>query len=137
MEWLSRFLGVHIHIRRILRKSEARFRNLLFSQLAWAGNLHLNVLALLLLLRLAGMDLSHEGSHPLVFVVVVHEHLSSLIIQAALCERVDQKTTDHFEDCSDVPGFRIPVSLQSIDANLAFERDIGVEDFGREVTYRS
>lgn len=134
LERLTRLLAIDLHI--VLGEGKAGLDHLLLHDLARAANLHLHVLADLLLM-LSRVDGGHERRHPPVLLVVVHKHLACLVVQTRLRERVDQETSDHLEDCSDVPGLRIPVSLESVNANLAFERDIGMEDFGREVTYTS
>ena len=69
-----------------------------------------------------------------IVIVVFQQELPGFLIQRRFGVRVDQQTLDRHEYMSNPKG-RLPILLQSVDANLAGGRHVWVEDLGGEPTY--
>ena len=70
-----------------------------------------------------------------VLLVVLHEHLTRLLVECALGEGDDEETLDHLEYVVEGPGHRIPILLQGINADLSLLGYVGMEDLSYEITW--
>ena len=70
-----------------------------------------------------------------VLLIVIHEHLSCLFIQGTLRKRNDKETLDNLENVIERPSSGIPIFFKSVNANLSFFRDVGMEDLSDEIAY--
>ena len=72
-----------------------------------------------------------------VLVVVLHELAASIFVECRLREWNYQQTLDDLENVRQRPLLGVPVSLESVDADISAGRSyIGVEDLGQEVSFR-
>ena len=79
------------------------------------------------------MDARNQLRTRTITVVVLQQELPGFFIQGRFRIRVDQQTLDRHEYMTNPIG-RLPILLQSVDANLTRRRDIWVEDLGGEPT---
>jgi len=69
--------------------------------------------------------------------IVIHEHLSGLLIKCTLGKRNDKQAFDYFEDVIKRPRSRIPIFFESIHTDLTFLRYVGMENFSNKVAFIS
>ena len=82
------------------------------------------------------MHIGHQVRSLVVFIVTLHEQLSSLIIQATLRKWVDQEASNDTQDMRKARLWR-PILFQSVDANGAGRHvDIWVVNFGQKESPR-
>ena len=68
-----------------------------------------------------------------VLVIVVHEHLASLLVERTFGEGHDEQALDDLQDVGDRPLLGVPVLLESVHTDLALFGYVGVEYFGDEI----
>jgi hypothetical protein len=69
-------------------------------------------------------------------IIAFHELTTSLFIQTALWEGHNQQAFDDFEDVRKGPITGVPIFLQGVHTDLSWWHcNIGMENFGKEVTY--
>jgi hypothetical protein len=68
----------------------------------------------------------------MVLFVIFHEQFPSLVVERAFRKRNDQQTFDYSENVSNVPFAGIPIFLESVDANFAFQRYVRMKNLRQE-----
>ena len=79
------------------------------------------------------MDTSYQLRARVIIVVVLQQELPGFLIQCGFGIRIDQQALDRHEYMTNAKG-RLPVLLQSVDANLTGGGDVWVENLGGEPT---
>lgn len=70
-------------------------------------------------------------------IIALHEKSASFLVECTFWEWHNQKTLDDTEDVSKTPFCRVPISLQSVHANVSRGLcNVRVENFGQEVALR-
>ncbi len=67
-----------------------------------------------------------------VLLVVLHDELAGSLVEGTLGEGDDEEALHDLQDVVERPGSRIPVLLQSVDADLALLGYVGMEDLSDE-----
>jgi len=78
------------------------------------------------------VDGRHELCHSTKFMIIIHKESSSVVVERTLGERINQKALDDLENMGDVPFFRIPVLLESVNTNFSFKRNIRMKNFSEK-----
>ena len=82
------------------------------------------------------MNFGVEFGSGVILFVALEQQLSGLLIKGAFGVRRDEETSDREKDVLD-PKIRLPVFLQSVDANFAGPNGhVRVEDLGEEEALR-
>ena len=79
------------------------------------------------------MDARYQFRTRAIAVVVLQQELPGFLIQGRFGIWIDQQTLDGHEYMTNAKG-RLPILLQSVDADLAGGGDVWVEDLGGEPT---
>jgi hypothetical protein len=79
------------------------------------------------------VDTRYQSRTRAIAVVVLQQELPGFLIQSGFGIRVDQQTLDCHEYMTNTKG-RLPILLQSVDANFAGGGDVWVEDLGGKPT---
>lgn len=80
------------------------------------------------------MDTGDELRTRAVALVVLHEHLSCLLVQCRFRIGINEEAFDGNKNVLDAVC-RLPVLLQGIHANLPCRANVGMEEFGRKPTW--
>ena len=84
-------------------------------------------------LDLLSVNASHESSMLAVVFVLLKQQLAGFFVKSRFRVGMDQQALDSKQNVAN-SQFGLPVLLQGVDANLALQRDVGVEDLCNEET---
>ena len=70
---------------------------------------------------------------PEILFIVIHKHFTCLLIKSTFGEGYNQQAFDDLKNVVNGPVFRVPIFFESVDADFAFFRNIGMENFGHEI----